>query len=81
MFNNETLSSLDFVDQAHVVGNNISILSWAAKVYYLLERKGKEVTYVEIKKIARNFGWELSESEIDSGVKLLSALGIAKKAN
>jgi uncharacterized protein YwgA len=61
------------------VGNNISILSWAAKIYYLLQKKGKQITYEEIEKIGTNLGWELSEREIDSGVKLLSALRLARK--
>jgi hypothetical protein len=61
------------------VGNNMSILSWAAKVYYLLQKKGKEITYKEIEKIGMNLGWELSEKEIDSGVKLLAALRLARK--
>jgi len=65
----------------NTVGNNVNILSWAAKVYYLLREKGKEITYEEIKKIGKSLGWELSEKEIDSGVKLLSALNLAKKAN
>jgi uncharacterized protein YwgA len=64
----------------NTVGNNVNILSWASKVYYLLREKGKEITYGEIEKIGKNLGWELSEKEIDSGVKLLSALNLAKKA-
>lgn len=63
----------------NVVGNNINILSWAAKVYYLLQSKGKQITYGEIKNIGKNLGWKLSEDEIDSAVKLLSALKLAKK--
>ena len=35
------------------VGNNILILSWAAKIYYLLQKKGKLITYKEIKKIGK----------------------------
>jgi uncharacterized protein YwgA len=63
----------------NVVGNNISILSWAAKTYYLLHRQSKKITYAEIRKTARSLGWQLSDTEIDSGVKLLSALRLAKK--
>lgn len=63
----------------NVVGNNINILSWAAKVYYLLHSKGKQITYGEIKNIGKNLGWQLSKEEIDSAVKLLSALKLAKK--
>jgi len=63
------------------VGNNILILSWAAKIYYLLQKKGKQITYKEIMKIGKKLGWKLSEKEIDSGVKLLSALGLVRKEN
>lgn len=62
-----------------VVGNNISILSWAAKVYFLLQRQGRQIMYTEIRKIGKSLGWQLSELEIDAGVKLLSALRLAKK--
>ncbi len=64
-----------------VVGNNINILSWAAKVYYLLQRQGKQITYGEIKKMGKGLGWQLSEVEIDSAAKLLSALKLARKQN
>jgi len=64
-----------------VVGNNINLLSWAAKVYYLLTSKGKEITYEEAKKIGKTFGWQLSDEEIDSGVKLLSALKFVRKTS
>lgn len=63
----------------NVAGNNINILSWAAKVYYLLQRQGKQITYAEIRNMAESLGWQLSEPEIDSGVKLLSALELASK--
>ena len=66
---------------SETVGNNISILSWAAKVYFLLQSKGKEITYGEVKRIGRNMGWKLSENEIESGVKLLVALNLVKKGN
>jgi hypothetical protein len=63
----------------NIVGNNISILSWAAKVYFLLQKEGKQITYAEIKKMGKSLGWQLSDEEIDSGVKLLSALKLAKR--
>ncbi|MGD0496467.1 MAG: hypothetical protein ABSB28_10615 [Candidatus Bathyarchaeia archaeon] len=62
-------------------GNNISILSWAAKVYFLLQRKGKEITYGEIKRVGRKLGWTLAENEIESGLRLLTALNLAKKGD
>lgn len=63
----------------NVVGNNIRVLSWAAKVYWIVRSRGKEVTYSEIEKIGETLGWQISKKEIDSGVKLLSALSLAKK--
>jgi len=62
-----------------VVGNNINTLSSAAKVYYLLQKQGKQITYEEIKRMGKNLGWQLSETEIDSAAKLLSALKLARK--
>lgn len=63
-----------------VVGNNINVLSWAAKVYYIL-RGHEEITYEQITRTGEELGWNLSSNEIDSAAKLLSALGLARKSN
>ena len=60
-----------------VAGNNISVLSWAAKVYFLLNQEGRRITYGEVQKLSQNLGWVLNPSEIDAGVKLLTALKLA----
>jgi len=65
-----------------VAGNNTNVLVCAAKVHYVLcKKKGKAIKYQAVREIARSFGWDLSNKEIDSGAKLLQALGLAKKAN
>ena len=62
-----------------VAKNNINILSCAAKVYYILSQKGKSVTYSEVRRLAKKFGWRLSTEEIDSAMELLQALELAQK--
>jgi hypothetical protein len=63
-------------------GNNINVLSWAAKVYFLLSQKGfKTMSYDEAIETGRRFNWKLSEEEIDSGFRLLSSLGLASKSD
>ncbi len=63
-----------------IAHNNINILSWAAKVHYLLSRKGKPISDEEVMDTSRSFGWTLKKDEIDTGVNLLSALRLARKA-
>lgn len=62
-----------------VVHNNISVLSWAAKVHYLLHQAGKPMTNEEAISTGRLFGWKLSEKGIESAVKLLLALQLIKR--
>lgn len=63
-----------------IVKNNIHVLSWAAKVYFLLSQKGAEISYKEAKEMSKRFGWQLSTKEIESGAKLLVSLGLVKKS-
>jgi len=62
-----------------IVHYNFYVLSWAAKVHFILEQTGKAMTYEEAMDTSRLFGWKLSERQIESGVRLLSALGLIKK--
>lgn len=63
-----------------VVGNNISILSWAAKVYFILTERGRPVTYDEVSTLAKNLGWRLATKEIEPAMKLLRALKLAQES-
>lgn len=62
-----------------IVHCNFNVLSWAAKVNFILAQTKKEMTYEEAIKAGQLFGWKLDEREIESAVKLLSALGLIKK--
>lgn len=70
----------EVVDECQkIAGNNINVLSWAAKVYFLLTRKGKKASYRDISRTGRPLGWKLSKNEIVSGAELLVSLGFVKK--
>jgi len=62
-----------------IVHNNIYVLSWAAKVHFILRQAEKPMTYGEAIEASKSFGWSLSEEEIESAAKLLLALGLIKK--
>lgn len=62
-----------------IVHYNFYVLSWAAKVHFILRQTGKAMTYEEAIAASRLFGWRLSDKEIDSAVKLLLALGLIEK--
>lgn len=64
-----------------IVHYNFNVLSWAAKVHFILEKTGKTMTYEEAIEAGKLFGWKLDEDEIKSAVKLLLTLGFVQEAN
>jgi uncharacterized protein YwgA len=64
---------------SRIVHCNYNVLSWAAKVHFVLEQSGKRMTYEEAMNASRSFGWSLGKREIESGVRLLQALNLIEK--
>ena len=54
------------------------ILSWAAKVNYILSKKKEPMTYEAIISTAGSFGWDLSSEQIEMALELLQNLGLCK---
>lgn len=71
----EVVTAIEPYDQ------NINILSWAAKIYYILNETGKSITEKEIIKLARQHDWKLTENEIQSAKRLLLELKFVKVTN
>lgn len=57
---------------------NYQVLSWAAKVHYILTQNKKSMTYAEAIKAGELFGWKLTHSEVESAVGLLQAFRLIK---
>jgi uncharacterized protein YwgA len=55
-----------------------NVLSWAAKVHYILVQETRQMTYDEIINIAGTLNWKLEKPQIDSGVNLLKELSLVK---
>jgi len=64
---------------SRIVHNNFYVLSWAAKVHFILVQSGKPMTYEEAISAGKSFGWSLGRKEIDSAARLLVALNLIKK--
>lgn len=62
-----------------IVHNNVYVLSWAAKVHYVLAQTKKSMTYDDAIAVSKLFGWKLSEKQVESAVKLLLALRLIKR--
>jgi uncharacterized protein YwgA len=62
-----------------IVHYNFNVLSWAAKVHFVLSQAKKAMTYEEAIGVCRLFGWKLDEREVESAVKLLLALGLIER--
>lgn len=54
------------------------ILSWAAKVHFILKESGKAMDIEEVRRTASNFNWDLSEGQIEKGISLLRQLHLIK---
>jgi len=63
---------------SNVVNNNIYVLSWAAKIHFIVSQTKKPISYTEAIQLGQEFGWELNPSKIESAAKLLQALNLIK---
>jgi len=54
------------------------LLSVAAKAYYILDKKNKEMTSKEIKKIAKKFRWSVNEPELKMAIKFLEKIKLVE---
>jgi uncharacterized protein YwgA len=64
---------------SEIVHCNYNVLSWAAKVHFVLHRARKAMTRAEAIEASQSFGWRLGKEEVESAVKLLSALGLIRE--
>lgn len=60
------------------VNFNPDILSWAAKVNYILSKKKEAMNYDAITSTAGSFGWDLSSEQIEMALELLQSLDLCK---
>ncbi len=60
------------------VNFNPDILSWAAKVNYILSKKKEPMTYDAIISTAGSFGWDISSEQIEMAIELLQSLDLCK---
>jgi uncharacterized protein YwgA len=56
------------------VNLDANMLSYSAKVYYIISSQSKAMTVNEIQKTAGSFGWNLSQNDINDAVDLLKQL-------
>lgn len=64
-----------------IVHNNFYVLSWAAKVHFILSQTGKGMTREEAVEASKLFGWSLDEREVEVAVRLLLALELIEEEN
>ncbi|MFA4875868.1 MAG: hypothetical protein WC586_00515 [Methanoregula sp.] len=53
-----------------------NVLSWAAKVHYIIKQEHRQMTYEEVSKIAKSLNWQLQDPQIATGVNLLKELSL-----
>ena len=61
-----------------VTGLSIPILSCAAKVHYILKKRGGAMTSKQIQEEAQNLGWRLTTEQMEKAVELLQRLELAR---
>jgi len=59
------------------ISNDFDLLSVAAKVHFIANGRA-DITASEIKGLAKEYGWELTESRIDKGLSYLVRLNLVK---
>lgn len=60
---------------------NYMEISIAAKAYFLLDQKGEPARVDEVVRMARQFGWSVTEDDIIKAVGFLEQLKLAKRAS
>lgn len=68
------------IDSLDPFGQNYYILSWAAKIFYILKEQKKPISEEEIKNLAKRYNWRLSDDEIESAKKVLLSLNLVSIA-
>lgn len=61
-----------------IVNCDYNVLSWAAKVHFVLQQSGRGMTCEEAIAASKSFGWKLSPEQVGAGVKLLQELKLIK---
>lgn len=61
-----------------VTGLSFLVLSYAAKVHYILRRKELPMNATEIQMEAKNLGWKLTDVQMEKAVELLQRIGLAE---
>ncbi len=61
-----------------IVQCDYNVLSWAAKVHFILNQSGRGMTCNEAISAGQSFGWKLSSEQVATGVKLLQELKLIK---
>lgn len=59
---------------------DFQMLSWAAKIRFLLAKLNKVLTPEEIEQQARNWGWQVKREDVPKVADLLDSLRLAKPA-
>jgi uncharacterized protein len=62
-----------------IVNCDYNVLSWAAKVHFILAKGNKPMTYQEASAACKPFGWKLGKREIGTAAELLQDLKLIEK--
>jgi len=66
------------IRQFETVNYNPEVLSWAAKVNYIISKKRESMTYEAIISTAESFGWKLTQEHVNMAVEILKNLNLCK---
>ena len=64
--------------KSHPVASDFNTLSIAAKVYYIVNRQ-KRATTEQIQRVAKEYGWNIDDSQIEKVRSFLEALSLIRK--
>jgi uncharacterized protein YwgA len=60
-------------------GADYRLLSWAAKLYFVLRAEKQPLTYAAARERALHLGWNMAPAEVETGVDLLVKTGLVER--
>lgn len=71
----------EIIEKCRMASNfDLDILAAAAKIHYILDKKGNEMDKSQIREEAKTLGWEIDNESIEKAANLLETLNLARRS-
>lgn len=71
----------EIIDKCRMASDfDLDILAAAAKIHYILDKKGNEMQKSQIREEAKKLGWEIDNESVEKAANLLETLNLARRS-